>query len=267
MPRFLALMNAAGADGGAGGGGPAASAAPSPDAVPPGGPTTPTAPVAPTTPAAPTTPLSITAPGATPAKAAPSDNPVLAYAYSEMAALGVGAEHPAMVLANSGNFDMLEVEALKSGKSNAQALVKLMKEQYATAQAQAQTQATATHKAVTEVFGGEENWKAASQWASDNATPEEAQAINGMFAAGGLQAKYAAMALAAMWERSGAAAPAAAPAVTTAAPAVGAGANGPLSRTEYTEAVQSLRRQLGSGFDQSPQYHALRARLAAGLRR
>ena len=249
MKWFEVYMDQAGGDGGAGGGGGTPPAATPPAATPPAA-----------APAAAPAPVSFRASG----------NPVVDYAMAELAVMGIADSHPAMTLASTGDFTMLEIELAKQGKPTGPALVNALKAQHAAAQAAQAAALKQSDEALLATFGSEETKKAALNWVSQTADPDEAKAINAMLAMGGAHAKVASIAMAALYSQHGGgapAAPAAAPkAMTKEEVAAGAAAGGtPLTRRAFAEESQKLSREMGGGdVTRHPGYAALVARRKAG---
>ena len=105
-------------------------------------------------------------------------------------------------------------------------------------------------------------------WAGANATPEEKAEINALLNQGGLAAKGAVKYLMDTYNRANNVE------VNPADPLANSGrggvpnaANGPLTASEYSAAVQQLNNKLNGRLDGSPEYEALQRRRAAGVRR
>lgn len=179
--------------------------------------------------------------------------------------LGISDQDPAMIAAMEGNFDLIvaKLASLGTKATGYEKFIALAQKAAEGAATKANEVATATQSAVWEAAGGEAQWTAISEWAKNNADPDEKAELNKMFNAGPIQARAAATMLAQAY--AGADGVVINPADPTAnrSAASAASANGALSLTDYTSEVQALHRRLGGRMDDSPEYKALQARRAA----
>jgi hypothetical protein len=167
-------------------------------------------------------------------------------------------------VAEKGDFSLLKAELSKANAPGWEAHLELAQQAYERNKAAATTKAEATKAIVVEVVGSEENWKAISEWAKAQATPEERDSLNGMIRQGGLQAKLAVQYLAEAHRLGTGGAQAqpktgspvkedAARAATTSGAA--------LSPAEFQAAVRDLTVKVGPARVQNhPDYKALRVR-------
>lgn len=185
-------------------------------------------------------------------------NPSLDTVYGYLGDRGFSPEHPAVVAAKAGDFNRMRADLAALGdKAPAyQAVVALAETVYANEQAADRAAADATRKVVHEAVGGEENWGAIREWAKSNATPEEAQGINGALALGGLAAKAAALYLSQLYSGRP-------PAESSQAPdsplrntpsAQSAGASERLDSAAFKAEYNKLVSKYGSRAQQTPEY-------------
>lgn len=176
--------------------------------------------------------------------------------------VGIGANHPAMLAAQSGDFTILKATLAAKGAQGWEQFVALGEAAYARTSAEADKKATAGREAVYKEVGGEENWNAIKTWAGSNATAEEKAEINALLNQGGLAAKGAVKYLADAYTRANNVEVNPKDALANAAAGGGApsSANGPLSSREYSAAVQALNNKLGGRLESSKEYADLQRR-------
>src|SRR5690606_6730227 len=111
--------------------------------------------------------------------------------------LGIAGDHPAMLAAAAGQFDLIKAHLSTLGAPAAgwEQHVALAEKAYSEQIEENQKFVKSVHDAVHGVVGGAENWNAILSWAKQNADPSEAAALNAMFDAGPFQAKAAAQML------------------------------------------------------------------------
>lgn len=181
---------------------------------------------------------------------------------------GLASNHPAVLAASEGDFSILKATLAAKGVTGWEQFVALGEAAYSRASAENATKATAARAAIYKEAGGEESWKSVQAWAGANATPEEKAEINALLNQGGLAAKGAVKYLMDTYNRANNVE------VNPADPLANSGrggvpnaANGPLTASEYSAAVQQLNNKLNGRLDGSPEYEALQRRRAAGVRR
>ena len=176
--------------------------------------------------------------------------------------VGIGANHPAMLAAQTGDFTILKATLAAKGAQGWEQFVALGEAAYARTSAEADKKATAGREAVYKEVGGEENWNAIKTWAGSNATAEEKAEINALLNQGGLAAKGAVKYLADAYTRANNVEVNPKDALANAAAGGGApsSANGPLSSREYSAAVQALNNKLGGRLESSKEYADLQRR-------
>lgn len=195
----------------------------------------------------------------------PTGDAGLDYALGFLAKAGIDAEDPALIAASNGDFGLLEAILAQKGIPGWEQAINLGKQ----AQQRMASQRDELAQAVTdsvlgvaEAFGAD--WEEVAQWGRENATPEEAEAINAMFAAGPFQAKVAAHYLISNYQKS--------PeidvpprklaikedAVST---PVNNSNNTPLNRKEFAQETAKLYKKYGDAYTGSQEYKALAARL------
>lgn len=223
------------------------------------------------------------APAAAPAPVALTDQPApapapafestgdagLDLALKFVQARGVDLKGASMAAAKNGDFSFLKAEMAALGeKATGWQDFLVLAEQAYSRQATSQKEAAgATEKIVHETVGGADNWTAIQAWASANADPHEKEQINAAFAAGGLQARAAALFLANAYNKAGGTkAPKEAAKADASAQGPGA-SSGPLSAKEYASEVASLRTAKGGrDVTATPEYRALQSRRLVGMK-
>ena len=194
----------------------------------------------------------------------PSGNPALDVTLSFIGSLGITGDDPAMQAAAKGDFSILEAKLATMGDKARgwQQMVELGKSVYKEAENRRAEQSSRTDAAILSVVQTPENWNEIKTWAAKNATPEEKAELNRMVDAGPVQARAAATLLLEAYRKStGTAVNPRSPLNPSASPAA-AVEQGPMTPREYSLAVAKLRTELGTRMESSPQYRALRARLA-----
>ena len=177
--------------------------------------------------------------------------------------LGLASSDPAISAAAKGNFAILEAKlaALGDKAQGWQQMVALAKGAYTDSVAKYTESVAATDKAILSVVQSAENWNAIKAWAAKNSDPAEKAAINKMIDGGPVQARAAATLLLQAYKA------ASGTVITPANPARDASGQpadvtGPLTQREYATAVNALHRKLGTRMESSPEYRALKQRLA-----
>lgn len=179
---------------------------------------------------------------------------------------GIDSSNPAFrAVVDKGDFSLLEamfaskgVEA-KGWEKYLALAQRAYQDDVEADKAKSVTIATAVHA----VVGGAEQWATIQAWAKTEASPEEKASLNAMLTADPVQARAAAMLIAAQFEKRGG---------TVVNPAsatrYGASSNGvpspatPLTRREATVETQALARRIGShNLNNSPEYRAIWARV------
>ena len=192
-------------------------------------------------------------------------DPGLDMALEFIGNLGIGPDHPAMVKAGEGDFSALG-EALKAMGDKAKGYEKYLKlgeKAYKDKSESTKAQRAKDTAMIHGVVGGEEQWKAISKWAGENAEPAEREAVNTALRAGGMAAKAMALYLSTLYSKAKGTQvnPAAvkAPGAAGTAPSVGA----PLSPAQYQAEIAKLSQQHGPAMIRTPEYKALVARRQA----
>lgn len=226
------------------------------------------APVAPVvasaTPAAPTgapTPESAPAGDPAPATAVPdTGRPGLNLFLNFLATNGITDTHPAYAAADAGDFSLLRAELAAKGVTGVDQMIALGEAESKALEAEAAGREEQVKQIVLSAFDGDEGYQnEVMDWARANAEPDEKDAINAMFAAGGIQAQAAALLLKTLHQQAGNTTPEKSALTTTAKP--GASAPSHLSHAEYQAAISAGVRQYGANFVRSAEAAALRARV------
>ena len=132
----------------------------------------------------------------------PTGNSGLDLALKYVGEQGFAPDHPAMVAAIDGNFDLLAAELAGKGAKGYEAYIKLAENAFGTMRAETLARQKADKEAVEKVAGGAEQWKAASEWAAANADDGEKAAIKAMLSKGGAEAKMAASFIVSNYQRA-----------------------------------------------------------------
>lgn len=219
---------------------------------------------------APVDQVAIGAPAPAPAESTaisyePTNDPGLDMALDFLGKLGIGPEDAAMAAAMNGDFAMLKGKLSGLGdKAKGWEKYVALGEKAAKESSEKATAKVAADKAlIHSAVGGEENWKAISEWAGKNAEPAEKDAVNAALKQGGLVAKVMAQWLSA--QHAKASGTVKTPANVAAPGAAGkADVAGPLTAADYSKEVQALRSKLGYQMESSQAYRTLQARRTAG---
>lgn len=185
------------------------------------------------------------------------------YALGQIAAAGIGPDHPAAKAAMEGNFTLLKHALAAAGVPGGDHLVDMLTNaamDAADAEEEFNKQVTADVHALA---GSKEHWDTVMQWGRENADETEKEALNAMFADPKTH-KIAAGYLLSMYDRAGGEREPAAGVVNHDAAAARAGARPaqtPLSRAEFAQEAKKLRDKMGDQYTMSAEYQALGARL------
>lgn len=219
------------------------------------------------------------APAAYPAPAAPAATEVPAASAAEAAAAvpdtgrpglnlflnflntnGITPDHPAYQAADNGDFSMLRAELAAKGVSGADQMIALGEAESKAIEAESAQRTEQVKQVVLSVFDGDEGYQnSVLEWAKANAEPDEREAVNAMFAAGGIQAQAAALLLKNLHQQAGNTTPEKTALIPTAKP--GAAPQGNLTQAEYAKAMAEGVRKFGAQFGRSAEAQALRARV------
>lgn len=195
---------------------------------------------------------------------APTGDAGLDVALGFIGGLGIAGNDPAVVAAANGDFTFLKAKlATMDNARGWQQMIALAEDAYGRAKERFNSHVAEVDKAILGVAGSAENWQAIKAWAAANATPEEKKQINAMIDAGPVQARAAATLLRDTYARA---------IGTTVNPAnalrKNASGESPtteskrLSRQEYAAEVRKLSNTLGTRMESSPEYAALKRRVA-----
>lgn len=196
----------------------------------------------------------------------PTGNSGLDLALKYVGEQGFAPDHPAMVEAIEGNFTLLAAELAGKGAKGYEAYIKLAENAFGTMRAETLAKQAADKKAVEDVAGGPENWKAAAEWAAANADDGEKAAIKAMLSKGGAEAKMAASFIVTNYQRAqGGKETDGAGAKVSDVSGTPAASNATLSARDYsTEVAKARNAHKGrEPFESSPAYRALQDRRRA----
>lgn len=196
----------------------------------------------------------------------PTGNSSLDYALNFVGKLGYGPDHPAVIAAEAGNFDLMRAELAQKGVAGSEAVMALAEKALAEERAKYDAQAQALTNFAHTAAGGEQNWKAVQTWAKANATPQEKAEVNRAIQAGGMMGQAVINFLIESYQKSNtlnrtpqsAVSPGAAPAMVS--------SGGPLSKQDYTAAVAALNAKHRGRATQTTEYADLQQRRLQGMR-
>lgn len=180
-------------------------------------------------------------------------NPALSLALSFLKDAGIKPTDPAFSMAETQNdFSLLEAILSQKGLPGTDHMVGILKG----AVAQAQAAEAEAHKATDELVRGVlgDDTDTIVDWAAQNATPEEAEAIDNMLSAGGAYARACAIMLREAYGSSGATIPA--KAVVPAKPNTPSNV-GVMDARTFAAKSNELYAKYGNDFKQTQEYHAL----------
>lgn len=180
--------------------------------------------------------------------------------------LGLSLDSPEIVEAAAGNYSYLEATIAKLGDKakGAAPFVQLAKDSLARVATNQKAKAEATTKAVYEAVGGEENWKAVSNYARSNMPAEKLAEANAALSQGGLVAEATAKYLLALASQSPAATVTGTPTSDASAPAATLQPHTPLNREQYRAEYRKLVAEYGiTGASKRPELAQLNARLVS----
>lgn len=212
-------------------------------------------------------PAPVSAPAVTAVSYEPTNDPALDMSLEFIGNLGIGPEDPAMVAAMEGDFSMLKgkLSGLGDKAKGWEKYIALAEKSAKETKEQTAAKVAKDREVIHNAVGGEDKWKAISEWAGKNAEPAERAAVNEALGKGGLVAKVMAQWLASQFAK--AAGTVVEPGEVAAPGASGRpDPTGPLSAKDYAKEVQTLRAKVGHNLDGSPAYKALQARRLAGMR-
>lgn len=190
------------------------------------------------------------------------ENPAVILAMNFLGDAGIGINDPAFLQAREGDFTLLKAMLAQKGLAGSDQMVAILEGAVQASIAEQTAHEEKTTATVTEILG--EQHEEILGWARENAEPEEKTAINEMLEAGGLYARAAAIMIRDAWSQGDTTQPAV-NAVQVSSP--GAGANGPISASEYAEQVQALANKVGGDPRGTAAYQQLTARRVAGRQR
>lgn len=212
-------------------------------------------------------PKTAPAPAAEPAKAAiayeSTGNTNADYALGQIAAAGIGPDHPAALAAQEGNFTLLKHALAAAGVPGSDHLVDMLTSaamEAADAEEEFNQRVTADVHAMA---GSKEQWDTVMQWGRENADENEKEALNELFGNPKTH-KIAAGYLLSMYDRAGGEREPAAGVVNPDGAASRHAARAPetpLNRVQFAQEAKALREKMGDSYTQSAEYQALGRRL------
>lgn len=195
-------------------------------------------------------------------------DPGLDYALAFIGSHGYGENHPAVLEAKKGNFDLIAAELAQKDIKGYDAVVRLAKDAFARKQAETQKAEKVLLDYASKTAGGEQNWKTVQSWASKNLTPASKAQVNAALDQGGLVAEAMIDRLVNMVRAKVTLAKQPGNPVSASASASGSPSSdgGPLDSLGFKQGLAQLRALAkGRPVETSDQYKALQARRAAGM--
>lgn len=190
------------------------------------------------------------------------EKPALSLALGFLRDNGISPEDAAFSMAEKdGDFTLLKALLASKGAPGTDQMVAILEGAVGEHFAAVEAHEAETEKVVGEILG--EQQEEILQWARDNADDTEKEAFNDMFEAGGVYARAAAMLLQNAFSGAGNTIAASNP-VSTSVPSTGG--QGPMSRQEYTDAVDALSQKYGDPRS-APEYASLSRRREMGRAR
>lgn len=184
-------------------------------------------------------------------------DPALDVSLSYAAQQGLKPDSPEIVAARTGDFSKIEAYFKEKGSPGYEKQLALAKGAYERVVADAKSRNDAIVKTVYGVAGGEAQWKEASAFVAQAATPAEREQINEALGKGGVIAEAMAAFVVRTYQSK---APRNAKQAAADAPAGGNG-DAPLTAREYAKQVDALTRaSRGKPIDGLPEYAALKQR-------
>jgi hypothetical protein len=185
------------------------------------------------------------------------------YALSQIAAAGIGPDHPAALAALEGDFTLLKHALAAKGVAGSDHLVAMLEKAAVDAAAADNAVAERITGDVIKMAGSQEHWDAVMAWGRENADPEEKEALNQLFSDTKTH-KIAAGYLLSAYDRAGGPKEAVAGVVSADGAVAGGGAKGaqtPLTRVQFADEAAKLRATMGDAYINSAEYQALGRRL------
>ncbi|AEX65873.1 hypothetical protein BF7_00175 [Pseudomonas phage Bf7] len=185
------------------------------------------------------------------------------YALGQIAAAGIGPDHPAALAALEGNFTLLKHALAAKGVPGSDHLVDMLTAaatEAADAEEAFNQQVTADVHALA---GSKEQWDTVMEWGRANADEAEKEALNDLFGNPKTH-KIAATYLLSMYDRAGGVREPAAGVINPDGASARAGARAvetPLNRVQFAAEAKALREKLGDAYVTSAEYQALGRRL------
>lgn len=182
--------------------------------------------------------------------------------------LGFGPEHAAIAAAEGGDFGPLEaaLKALGEKGKGFEKYLALAKQAVTGKVEAAKARLAKDQDMVHKTVGGEENWKAISAWARENAEPQEVEQVNAALKAGGIAAKAMALYLHTKFQSAAGTEIQPAPAVQASASAANGAPGGILTAREFSQQSAEMRKAHGPNFEQHPAFRQLVARRVTAQR-
>lgn len=109
---------------------------------------------------------------------------------------GFGPGHPGMAAAVNGDFSILKAQIAEKGIAGGEAYIALAEKAYTELHEKHEAGRAKDKADLHAIVGGEEQWKAVSEWGKANAGEEQGKALNEMLGMGGEHMKIAAAFLA-----------------------------------------------------------------------
>lgn len=169
----------------------------------------------------------------------------------------LGNDHPAMIAAGAGNFDLLKAHFAQNPVPGWETIVAIGEKAFNEYLTQLGEKGAAEIAKAHDLAGGKENFEAALSWANTNAEPAEKEQFNAMMEQGGFAADAALFyiinqhkASLSSYDGSSAVSP-------TAAVRGGAPTGEKLNRVQFAAEAKKLYNKMGDSYVNSPEFAAL----------
>lgn len=198
----------------------------------------------------------------------PTGDASLDIALNYIGKLGYSPNHPAMLAAQKGDFNLIKAELAVKGVAGASEMLAVAQEGYQRVAGAQKAKDAETRNYGEQLCQGKENFNAALEWGRKTLSDADKAWFNSSVSQGGIAAQAAIDKLAQSYLAANKFTKHPANAAPGAAAAAGGFAdNGPIDSATYRAEIQKLRVAAGNrGYEGSDQYKALQARRTAGMR-
>lgn len=169
----------------------------------------------------------------------------------------LGNDHPAMVAAGAGNFDLLKAHFAQNPVPGWETIVAIGEKAFGEYMQQLGEKGAAEIAKAHELAGSKENFEAALEWANANAEPAEKEQFNAMMEQGGFAADAALFYVINQHKASLGSYDGASAVRETAAVRGGASSGDKLNRVQFAAEAKKLFNKMGDSYVNSAEFAAL----------